>query len=71
LAGLGFTSSLTPSITTVIQQYYPTVRKVVCLKECVTQRSVSCNRRLNFFFSVAIPIALLKPLLTSKILLAR
>ncbi|KIM40213.1 hypothetical protein M413DRAFT_446381 [Hebeloma cylindrosporum] len=41
LSGLGFTSSLTPSITSIIQQYYPTVRKVVCLKDgdtnCVTQ----------------------------------
>jgi hypothetical protein len=41
LSGWGFTSSLTPSITSVIQQYYPTVRKVVCLKDgdtnCITQ----------------------------------
>ncbi|KAH9485017.1 hypothetical protein JR316_0001921 [Psilocybe cubensis] len=41
LAPLGFSASLTPSITGIIQQYYPTVRKVVCLKDgntnCITQ----------------------------------
>ncbi|KDR75769.1 hypothetical protein GALMADRAFT_248455 [Galerina marginata CBS 339.88] len=41
LSGLGFNPSLTPSITSIIQQYYPTVRQVVCLKDgdtnCITQ----------------------------------
>jgi len=41
LSGFGFTPSLTPSITSIVQQYYPTVRKVVCLKDgdtnCITQ----------------------------------
>ncbi|KAF8161210.1 hypothetical protein B0H34DRAFT_796032 [Crassisporium funariophilum] len=37
----GFTADLLPSITALVQQYYPTVRKVVCLKDgntnCITQ----------------------------------
>jgi len=41
LAGLGFQTNDTTAITTIVQQYYPTVRKVVCLKEgntnCITQ----------------------------------
>ncbi|KAF5370472.1 hypothetical protein D9615_009759 [Tricholomella constricta] len=41
LSSLGFQSSDTAGITTIIQQYYPTARKVVCLKDgdtnCVTQ----------------------------------
>ncbi|KAF8967879.1 hypothetical protein BDZ97DRAFT_475549 [Flammula alnicola] len=41
LSGLGFTSDLTSSVTAIVQQYYPTVRKVVCLKDgdtnCITQ----------------------------------
>ncbi|KAF8897059.1 hypothetical protein CPB84DRAFT_1781457 [Gymnopilus junonius] len=41
LSGLGLTSSMVPSITGIIEQYYPTARQVVCLKDgntnCVTQ----------------------------------
>ncbi|PPQ63477.1 hypothetical protein CVT24_005134 [Panaeolus cyanescens] len=41
LSGLGFNSNLTPTITGLVQQYYPTVRKVVCLKDgdsnCITK----------------------------------
>ncbi|KAF9049832.1 hypothetical protein BJ165DRAFT_1525147 [Panaeolus papilionaceus] len=33
LSAFGFNSNLTPSITGLVQQYYPTVRKVVCLKD--------------------------------------
>jgi hypothetical protein len=33
LSGFGFTSDLTPTITGLVQQYYPTARKVVCLKD--------------------------------------
>ncbi|KAF8200958.1 hypothetical protein BJ912DRAFT_947698 [Pholiota molesta] len=41
LSGLGLTSSVASSITPLVQQYYPTVRKVACLKDgstnCITQ----------------------------------
>ncbi|KAF8806451.1 hypothetical protein BYT27DRAFT_7102184 [Phlegmacium glaucopus] len=41
LSALGFTPSLTPDITNLVEQYYPTVRQVVCLKDgstnCITQ----------------------------------
>ncbi|KAJ3514330.1 hypothetical protein NLJ89_g2433 [Agrocybe chaxingu] len=41
LSGIGFTSDSTPQVTSIVQQYYPTVRKVVCLKDgdtnCITQ----------------------------------
>ncbi|KAF9474545.1 hypothetical protein BDN70DRAFT_866068 [Pholiota conissans] len=41
LSSLGLTSDISSSITPLVQQYYPTVRKVVCLKDgstnCVTQ----------------------------------
>ncbi|KAF9565527.1 hypothetical protein CPC08DRAFT_747823 [Agrocybe pediades] len=41
LSAFGFNSGLTGSITTLIQQYYPTARKVACLKDgndnCITK----------------------------------
>ncbi|EDR08811.1 uncharacterized protein LACBIDRAFT_296259 [Laccaria bicolor S238N-H82] len=41
LAATGFTSDLTPTITTLVEQYYPTVRQVICLKDgstnCITE----------------------------------
>jgi len=41
LSSLGVTSSIAPMITGVIQQFYPTARKVLCLKDgndnCVVQ----------------------------------
>lgn len=36
LAATGFTADLTSSVTSAVQVYYPTVRKVVCLKEYVS-----------------------------------
>lgn len=35
LSGLGLSSDMIPSITSLIQQYYPTARQVICLKQCV------------------------------------
>ncbi|PPQ65669.1 hypothetical protein CVT26_000301 [Gymnopilus dilepis] len=41
LSGLGLSSDMIPSITSLIQQYYPTARQVICLKQgdtnCITQ----------------------------------
>lgn len=41
LAAIGYTAESTPAVSALIQQYYPTVRNVVCLKDgntnCVTQ----------------------------------
>lgn len=41
LSSLGFTSSDTSQVTNLVEQFYPTVRQVVCLKDgstnCITQ----------------------------------
>jgi hypothetical protein len=41
LASTGFTSDQTPTIISLVEQYYPTVRQVICLKDgstnCITQ----------------------------------
>jgi hypothetical protein len=41
LSALGFNSSLTSSVINLVEQYYPTVRQVVCLKDgstnCITE----------------------------------
>jgi len=35
LSSLGVTSSVAPALTSIVQQFYPTVRKVLCFKKCV------------------------------------
>ncbi|KAF9526586.1 hypothetical protein CPB83DRAFT_857416 [Crepidotus variabilis] len=45
LQAFGFSQDMTPAITQYVQQYYPTVRKIACLKSgnglCVTQTLTS------------------------------
>lgn len=36
LASLGFNNDSTDSVVTEVQTYYPTVRQIACLKECVS-----------------------------------
>ncbi|GLB40671.1 hypothetical protein LshimejAT787_0805420 [Lyophyllum shimeji] len=51
LAGLGFQASDAGAVTGIVQQYYPTARKVVCLKDgntnCVTQTLTNLQTFIN------------------------